>query len=282
MARREQAREADAGREPSSRSACPNVPRPASRAADSARAGRPRAAPWRRSVADELRGVVDGRSSAAARSWARRCRPQEARQSVVGALGLVHPSNEVSASRGVLLRGRVTFGSGPNTRPGANLLRIGPQRPPARETARTDPHLPGGRPRGGPGGTPTGRAPRACQQERHGHGAAQHGPHEQGHLDVAHAQSPSGKARAAAKRNPNAPARTASTRRSVRRTVCAASTITVAGRTIRLGMIRCSRSVADTATTRRRRRRRPRRPNVSPNFQTEPAMSSAVASSTAG
>ena len=65
--------------------------------------------------------------------------------------------------------------------------------------------------------------------------------------------------------------------------VFAASTIRPAGTTIRFGMIRCSRSVAETATSARQKNARDRRVEpLRPNFQTQPATRSAVTSSTAG
>src|SRR5712691_3044412 len=64
--------------------------------------------------------------------------------------------------------------------------------------------------------------------------------------------------------------------------VFAANTITAAGRTIRFGMILCSASIADTATSTQQKNAATAARAVSPNASTHPATSSAVTSSTAG
>ena len=64
--------------------------------------------------------------------------------------------------------------------------------------------------------------------------------------------------------------------------VCAARMTTAAGRTMRLGMIPCSMSVAEIATRTRQKNAATSASGWRPNFHTQPATSSADASSTAG
>ena len=62
----------------------------------------------------------------------------------------------------------------------------------------------------------------------------------------------------------------------------AARTSTAAGRTIRFGMMWCSTSVPETATSAMQKKAATNAEPVTPNFQKQPATSSAVTSSTAG
>src|SRR5579862_2607638 len=64
--------------------------------------------------------------------------------------------------------------------------------------------------------------------------------------------------------------------------VWAARTTTAAGMTIRFGMIRCSRSVAEIATRARQKKEATRASACRPNFHTQPATRSAADASTAG
>ena len=64
--------------------------------------------------------------------------------------------------------------------------------------------------------------------------------------------------------------------------VCAARIATAPGTTIRFGTIRCLRSIAETATSAAQKPDATAASHVSPNLQTQPAINSAVASSTAG
>src|ERR671937_2214214 len=84
---------------------------------------------------------------------------------------------------------------------------------------------------------------------------------------------PAGYASAAANRNPDAASAAIAHCGLSVSAVFAASTTTAAGSTIRLGMIRCSASIADTATNTQQKNAATAALPVRPNASTQPATS---------